>query len=69
MHPPASELPPFGLTGRKSRRSQGIVIVRSGQVEYVDLPFALTRQYRLYHEAVSTFKTNRIDRMKFEPYS
>lgn len=43
-----------------------MVILRSGKVEYVDLPFALTRQYRLYHEAVSTFKTNGIDRLRFE---
>ena len=43
-----------------------MVILRSGKVQYVDLPFAVTRQYRLYHEAASTFKTNRFDRMRFE---
>ena len=52
LHPPASERPRFGLKRTK--------------VEYVDLPLALTHQFRLYRVASSTFKTDESDGTRFE---
>ena len=38
----------------------------SSEVEYVDLTLVLTRQFRLYRVAASTFKMDGADRWRFE---
>ena len=38
----------------------------AGKAEYVDLPLALNRRFRLYRESASTFKMYGSDYMRFE---
>ena len=38
----------------------------SSEVEYVELPLASTRQFRLYRVAASTFKMDGSDRWRFQ---
>ena len=38
----------------------------AAKAEYVDLPLALNRRFRLYRESASTFKMYGSDHMRFE---